>query len=222
MLKKVFFNFSLILSSIFVSGSFLDNPVIGDGVLKDEKRSLKKFNKILVNGSFDISIVCQQQQLINIEGDSNITPIIKTYVDKDVLNIITTKKYKENKNLKIKINNPDINNINIKGSSNFYIDKLNNKQINISIEGNSNLNIKGQSQKLFLDVSGSGYIDTKNLKTEDTTVELRGFSMIDVFASKSLDAKISGFGKINYYGQPKNIKKNITGAGFINEGKKIG
>ncbi|MFN8577874.1 MAG: DUF2807 domain-containing protein [Candidatus Sericytochromatia bacterium] len=218
-MKKFFLVSSLTLSSFFISASFLDNPIIGDGVLKSEKRNVSSFNKISISGGLNISIVCQKQQSINIEGDTNIISLIKTYVEKNVLNITTNQRYKENQPLKIEINNPDINNIQVKGTSILSVIQIKNQAMNIVIDGNTNINAKGQSKKLFLDLSGSGYIDTKNLKTEETKVDLKGFSMVDVFATKSLDATISGFGKINYYGEPKNVKKNITGTGYIIEGK---
>lgn len=216
-MKKFSLVFLFVVSTLFISGAFLDPNTIGEDILINDIRKVKSFKKISVNGNFEISLICQKQQLINIQGDSNIIPFIKTYVDKDVLNIVTEKKYNEYQPLKIQINNPDITSIKMQGSSKLNAQQVKNQEILIHTKGNSILNIKGQSKKLFLEAEGSGYIDTKNLKAEEVKVNLKGFSMIDVFASKSLDATISGFGKINYYGNPKNVKKNISGTGFINQ-----
>lgn len=218
-MKKFYLCFSFIISSFFISGAFLELPLYGDGILKNEKRSVKSFNKININGTLDISLICQKQTLINIQGDNNIIPFVKTYVDKGILNITTTKKYKESQPLKIQINNPDINSIKIQGTTKLNIQQVKNQQLDIQSKGNSTLNIKGQSKKMSIDSEGSGYIDTKNLKAEEVKVNLKGFSIIDVFASKNLNANISGFGKINYYGNPKNVSKNISGTGFINQAK---
>lgn len=212
-----------ITSTVLLSGSFIDiNSIQGDGILKKEARNTANFNQININGKMNVLITCQKQKLIDIEGDSNIVSLLKTSVKNNILSLNLDKKYKENNPLNIHINIPDVSILNINGSSKISIEGIKNNNLNIAIHGVSDLTAKGQSKKLSLDVSGAGYIDTKNLKSENTKVELKGTSMVDVFASKNLDANISGFGKINYYGNPQNIKKNISGAGFITQARKTG
>jgi hypothetical protein len=44
-----------------------------------------------------------------------------------------------------------------------------------------------------------------------------GVGSLDVYATEQLEAKATGIGEINYYGNPKVIKKDASGIGSINE-----
>lgn len=221
MLKKLIFISSLLLSTsiVYAATPVVESLVRGNGNLKKENRILNDFNQIKVNGNMTIIINCQNKKKFDIEGDANILPMLRTSVVAKVLNITVDKKYKENLPLKISINNTDISKIEIQGSSKIIINKVKNNNIQLISLGNADFTAYGTTKNVSLDISGSGYIDTKNLKAEKASVNLKGASIVDVFASKDIDLKMSGFGKINYYGNPKNVKKTISGAGSINSKK---
>ncbi len=219
MIKKILLFSLIVISSHLVSGAFFDLPTAGNGNLKKELRNISEFNQIVVSGAFKVFINCQTKKKLEIEGDSNILPLIKTSVSKNILNITTINKYKENIPLNIFIDINNIKNVEFKGLSKVIINNLKNTKLNIISKGNNDLTVFGQTKEVFLNIMGAGYIDTKNLISEKAKVNLSGSSIVDVFSNKDLSAKISGFGKINYYGTPKNVKKEVLGAGLIVQAK---
>src|SRR5690349_25107308 len=70
--------FTLLLAG--VGCQYIGKGVRGSGNRKTEKRELASFKSVEASGAFEVSIVCQQSQSFEMEGDDNILAIIKTEV----------------------------------------------------------------------------------------------------------------------------------------------
>jgi hypothetical protein len=82
--------------------------------------------------------------------------------------------------------------------------------------GSGDINIKGSAQKATLTVNGSGDISAEKLAATNVVATVAGSGDIVCYASRQLDARVSGSGDIKYKGSPsvvnKQGKKNsITG-----------
>ena len=101
----------------------------------------------------------------------------------------------------------------VKGSGD--IDLKNVKATTVMSEVND-INIKGSAQKATLTVNGSGDISAEKLAATNVVATVAGSGDIVCYASRQLDARVSGSGDIKYKGSPsvvnKQGKKNsITG-----------
>ena len=84
------------------------------------------------------------------------------------------------------------------------------------VNGSGDINIKGSAQKATLTVNGSGDISAEKLAATNVVATVAGSGDIVCYASRQLDARVSGSGDIEYKGSPsvvnKQGKKNsITG-----------
>ena len=78
MIAGNFFSFGRLPGKIF-NFSF-GRGVKGSGVLITEKRELSGFKGVDVGGIFQVEVTAQKDFAVEVSGDDNIVPMVKTYV----------------------------------------------------------------------------------------------------------------------------------------------
>ena len=79
---------------------------------------------------------------------------------------------------------------------------------------------KGTSNEVFIESEGVGSIDCSELKSEKTKVVSRGAGNLSVYATKSVDISLKGIGNVVYYGNPPEVKTDISGLGKVTKSGK--
>lgn len=215
--KIIIFAITLI-TGVAVSGCslFSDiNGIEGSGNMKTETRNVADFKAINVGGSFTVEAVAQKDFGLEIETDDNLLQYIKTEVADGILKIETTKNIQPKDKILVRISAPNIENFKTSGAANVDLKNVNNDSLKVVSSGASKFTIEGTAKNFVVETNGASKIDAGNLKTENTSIDASGASKIDVYAANDLKVKLSGAGKISYSGNPKNISKDISGAGSI-------
>lgn len=75
------------------------------------------------------------------------------------------------------------------------------------------IEVKGSSDEAFIHSEGIGDIDCSEFKSKNTKVVSKGTGNIKVNAQNSIDISITGIGNVNYYGNPVEVKTDISGIG---------
>src|SRR5687767_6382006 len=120
-----------ILCSLASGCHYEINSVTGSGVSKVEKRELKPFTSIATDGAFEIDVVCQQPQTLEIEGDDNLLPMVSTEVSNGVLRINNSGSFSTRTPIKIKISVPNIQGITANGAGTIVVSRLKNEKFDI-------------------------------------------------------------------------------------------
>jgi hypothetical protein len=188
--------------------------VRGSGVRKTETRDLPAFTSIETSGAFDVKVDCQKPQSFEIEADDNLLPLVQTEVRDGVLRVTTTKSYRSNGGIVLRVNVPDLARIKSTGAGKFDISNLKNDQFEIQSTGAATVVASGQSKSLTIGSTGAGKIDAHDLRASDATVKVTGAAGVDVYATDALDVTVSGAGRVTYSGNPK-VSKKISGAGQV-------
>jgi hypothetical protein len=188
---------------------------VGSGVSKTEKREVPSFDSIEASGALDIEIVCQKEPSLEIEGDDNLVPLLKTEVRGGTLYINSEKSFSARKGIRIRITTANIQKISSSGASNFQVSNIKNEKLRIQNSGATNVNLSGQTVALELELSGASKADTEKLIAERVTVNLSGAGKANVYASDELNADVSGAGSVTYSGDPKTVNRNVSGVGSI-------
>ena len=213
-----------------------ENAIVGNKNIVKETRELNDFSGLNANDFFIIEIRKGLKKL-EIEAEENLIPYILTNVDKNELKLKLNPKdtYRFNSRPIIKISIPDLNYLNINGSSivsmldSFYIPEaefnfsgfsksdlwLGAEQLRIGISGSGELSVKGAAKYVDFGISGSGTIHSEALVAKNSRVRVSGSGTAYVFAQESIDAEVSGSGDVFYYGNPSNVISNISGSGSI-------
>jgi len=202
------------LALIVLSGCKFDR-VRGSGATKIDKRSVPAFTAVDISGAYEVEIAAQKEQSVEIEGDDNLLPLIKTEVRDGVLEISNEKSLSTKNKLRLRISVQQLDGIETSGASNIVVTGVKTDDFKIGTSGASELKVSGEAKTLSLQSSGAGMIDTKDLHAEKVDVHSSGAANVVVYATEELDASVSGAGTIDYYGDPKTVKEDKSGAGMI-------
>lgn len=199
------------------SGPFSTNTIVGSGKVSSETRTVSGFDYVELKGSGNVEISFGTTESITVKADDNIVPLIETSVLGGTL-VINTKPFTTMttaNEIKISVTMKSLQGLIISGSGNIDVAGLDGKNMIVELPGSGNITVKGTADSVTIRLPGSGNIFCEGLKTKSATVTMDGSGNITVFASDLLDASIRGSGSIHYFGNPAQVKTNITGSGSI-------
>lgn len=196
----------------FVSGT------AGSGKTKVEKRTVPAFSAVNLSGAYEVEIVAQKEQSVEIEGDDNLLSLVKTEVNgSGVLSVYNEKSFSTKNAIRVRISVPQLDAISSSGASDIVATGVKADEFNIDTSGAGNVKVAGETKTLGIEMSGAGEVDAKDLRAENVSVNSSGAANADVYASADLRVSASGAGSINYYGDPKNVSEDVSGAASISK-----
>lgn len=191
--------------------------VRGSGVTASEKRSVDGFTGVDVGGIYQVELVAQKDFSVEVEGDDNIVPLVKTYVSGGVLRIEGEKRFNSQNPIIVRVSAPTIESIDASGACKVSAADLKSQKLSIDTSGASEIKLSGEAASLTIDVSGASSVNAEDLRAESASVDASGASSVSVFATGRLVADASGASKINYSGNPANVEKKATGASRVSQ-----
>ena len=187
----------------------------GSGKPKTETRDVGAFSKVRVEGSLSADITVGGAKLVELSGDDNIVPLVLTEVAAERLRIAPSKPIRPKLDLTARITAPTLAAVSASGSTAIKLRGVQSDAFVLDTSGSARVTAAGSAHKLDINVSGSASIDTKELKAQAVSIQLSGSGELDVFATDVLDVHISGSGKVRYYGNPRDVRKSISGSGTL-------
>ncbi|MCU7497290.1 MAG: DUF2807 domain-containing protein [Ignavibacteria bacterium] len=191
--------------------------VRGSGVSREESRSISGFDALDIGGAYEVDIICGSTPGVTIDAESNILPLIKSEISGNTLHIYNAKSISPRKKIRIKITTANVDILETSGASNISVEKINNERIKVDASGAGKIYLSGKTGMLRVSLSGAVKLEGRDLRADNVNVEISGASKADVYASTELRADISGVGSVDYYGNPKNVRRSVSGIGSINE-----
>ena len=190
----------------------------GSGVVKVEKRDVGAFSAVDVSGAYEVDIICQKEPSLEIEGDDNILPIVKTEIKNGTLYIRSEHGFNVKKPIKVRITTGNLDGLSSSGASKITLEGVKNEQLVIETSGASKIDAAGETKSLEIESSGASKVDVQELRASRVKVSLSGAGRAQVYASEEVNAEASGASQITYYGEPKVVNKSASGASSINKG----
>jgi hypothetical protein len=191
--------------------------VTGSGAMKLEKREVPTFSSLEISGAYEVEIVAQKGQSLEIEGDGNLLSLIKTDVKNGVLRIYSDKSFNTKNKLHVRIEVQSLDGINTSGASDITASGIKTDEFNVEASGAGSIELAGETKTLEVGMSGVGELDAKELHAQNVKVTISGAAHADVYATEALQANVSGAGNVNYYGNPKSVSEDTNGAGTISK-----
>lgn len=207
----------LLLALIFLfSGCHfqIHDEIKGSGVRLKQKRDVASFTSIATEGAFDIDVVCQKQQSVEVEADDNLLPLITSEVSNNVLHIRSNRSFSVNDPIKITISVPNLEGISAKGAGKFDIAGIKSEKFEIDANGATTIRVAGEAKLLDIDTSGAGKIDAHKLRAARGVVEAKGVARVDLNVTEQLEVTVSGPSHVTYQGDPV-LNKTIHGPGSV-------
>jgi len=205
------------------------------------ERSTPNYDHIAISGSFDIELVDGHEGQITLEGAGNILDHIITEVKGNKLSVRFKKGYPQRtyrkKQVSITIPVEFINGVSLSGSGKIVGNRilktdhfeialsgsgdialvLEANSVKTSMSGSGDITLSGNTNNLEVSISGSGDIKAYNLIADIVDATVSGSADVEVTANKSINAKVSGSGDIDYRGNPEKIDTKVSGSGDITE-----
>ncbi|PKH51198.1 DUF2807 domain-containing protein [Tenacibaculum sp. Bg11-29] len=238
-MKKQFITTLIIFISLTLNAQswWGGKKVRGNGKVITKTRSINKFDKVSVGGSFDVNLIAGTEGKITLKGEENLLPYIETTVKNGKLKV----QFKENTNIRttkrliVTIPFESINAISLGGSGDVHVQKIiksdeisisiggsgsinaniDTNTIKASIGGSGNIKLKGNTSNFKCSIAGSGNIKAYDLDTETLKASIAGSGSVETTVSTKIKASVVGSGSVYYKGTPKHIDTNSIGSGDV-------
>jgi hypothetical protein len=204
----------MMLISLVAGCHVIHDEIPGSGKVQKVKREIGPFTSISTEGAFDVEIVCQKPQSLEIEGDDNILPLVSTEVSNNVLHLKNIKGYSVSHPIVIRISVPDLQGIASSGAGTIEISGVKNDKFEIDANGAPTIRASGETKVLKVDANGAGKIDTHKLRAARVEVDSKGVAKVEVYASEQLDVTVSGPSHVIYQGDAV-VNKTVHGPGSV-------
>lgn len=200
------------IAALTVVGGNRSNDGAGTSEIVEERRISKPFTAIDVNGGgITVELTCQQEPKIEIVGEPEAVKMIDTDISDGRLEISGAAWRASKKAVVVRVSTQSINSIEMSGANVMKVTRINSDVLDVELSGACVLEASGKVKKLMLEVSGASVVNVKDLIAEKVIVEVDGACKATVYAEKYLSASASGVSKVMYWGEPKEITKDVCG-----------
>jgi len=220
--------------------AFADIAVQGDGKVTQSIRKVRGFDAIDVSGVAKLTVSEGKDFYVAVETDSNLQDAFETKVKGSVLELgfkHGTSVRRVTK-LNVTITMPKLTAVSISGTATIELaDKFSGDSLDVDISGSgqlsgdvdykrieldgsgsSSFDLSGKAESFTVNISGATNIDAKELLALKAVVDISGVGSLRVSVSETLVVSISGAGTVTYYGNPKNIRQDVSGIGSVRQG----
>jgi Putative auto-transporter adhesin, head GIN domain len=208
---------AVVLALVLDDGSEKTSAVQGSGVAATDVRELPPFTAVELAGANDVRIGVGGEQRVVVRGDDNLVAIVTTQVSDGTLVLDQTEPFSSSTPLSVEITVPSLERAILAGAGTMTVDGHDLETLALTLSGSGTIGGAGSAQELVVDLSGSGDVELDTLVAEAATVTLSGTGNVQVHATRSLDALVSGAGTIAYSGDPQDVRSAVTGTGAVSE-----
>ena len=182
----------------------------------------KSFSAIEVSGGgITVEVVCRQEPKIEVIGEPEAVRSVETSIDDGRLEIaMKSGNWKFSKKaLVVRVAMQNLEEVEMSGANVMKVSNIQSDVLTVELSGACVFEASGKTRKLMLDVTGASAVNVKDLIAEKVYVEASGACKAVVYAEKYLSASLSGVSKVMYWGEPKEVTKDICGLAKVSQMK---
>jgi hypothetical protein len=234
----------LLLALPFMSCLKLSSAILqmheGDGKITVDTRNPGEFQKVDIDGSYDVTIIQGPQSEVRIETDQNLLSHITSTIKDGELTISSEGNLRPTKNVAITITSPNYESVIIEGSSDVKAStpitssdlslglegsgslaaELHAQHLKTEIVGSGDMKLSGDTRPHSLEINGSGDLAAAKLLSDTAKIALTGSGDASVNVTSRLSASIAGSGSVRYLGDVKDVHSSIAGSGSVDRSEK--
>lgn len=213
---------SIVNGQVFVDGKPVEaaQSAQGDGKVAEESRGLSdRFTRVEASGINGLNIECgSSEEKVQLQGESNILPLIETRVEDGVLHIGPKDgaSFSTNQPIQVTLFMDNLDNLELSGSVNSQVKGLHSDRLGLDLSGSSSVKLEGTARRLDLDMSGASSASAMGLLVDDVRAEMSGASSAMVSPKERLVVDGSGASRVAYQGNPV-VNKDLSGAARLQQ-----
>ena len=205
-----------------------------------EKKTLSGVKRLQTDGVFNLTLTQSNEESIEVEGPAEL--IDKLTIDQQgdllVLKMEKIGGFNFNKgDFKIRIALKELTELNYDGVGNVKTNglfkvgnlkllgngvgnlelELEAKEIGADFDMVGNITLQGNAYRAIFENNGVGKLDASQLIVENMDINSSGIGKVEVNCVGDLSLVVDGIGKVSYTGNPRIIKKEVSGIGKVEE-----
>jgi len=176
---------------------------------------VRPFTAVELAGSSNVTVQVGAPQSVVVHADDNLIGRVSTTVRSGALVIETTGSFSTRTPMRVSVVVPEVQSVRLSGSGNLIVDGVVTSSFTASLPGSGMMLVAGRTEHLEASLQGSGQMNLHGLIAREVEVQLPGSGEIQVFATDSLHADVSGSGSVMYGGNPSRVTHAVTGSGAV-------
>ncbi len=174
----------------------------GSGKLETRTLDLPAFTKLDLGGNFQVEVDFGKTQQVEVTVDDNLWDNLDADVSSGRLSLSWKKNCKPSDHCTAKITVTDLDEFNLHGAGDIAMHGYRGKDLTFYVRGAGSAKLDGIVEDLDIIITGAGDCDARDLKAKNVKVTVSGVGDCEVYASDSIEARVSGVGNIDYWGKP--------------------
>lgn len=200
---------------VHYKSAFSSDAVQGNGQNASEMRQVASLDAIDVNGPMQVEIRVGQGTSLQVEGDSNILPLLRTDASNGTLRVWVEGNVRTSHPLRITYTTPTLRQVAANGSGQMNISGLSGGPLNLSLNGSRSVRLNGYVANLDARMNGSGSLNASGLDSASTAARLSGSGQLTLgrVNGEQLNLELHGSGSANASGKVRNMTVRLNGSG---------
>ena len=205
----------LIALALPVQAGWGSKGIKGSGDLETRELDLDTFDAIELGGAFAVEVRFGDKQKVEVTVDDNLWDNLEAEVSGSTFELGWDKSCDPDEDCKVVITMRDLKRLEVHGACDATVEDFDGDRFEFNVQGAAELDIDGKVDELEINISGAGEVSARKLKAKHVKVHISGAGEADLYASESIDARISGAGNLDDWGNPDQKKTKVSGVGSI-------
>ena len=204
----------LVVAAVALTGCNMGTTQ-GTGPMVTHEISADGFTGINITGAYNLTFTQASYFSVTLEIQENLIQHLDTNVRGGVLHVGFSRGISTTggNTPRLYISAPYLDSLLVEGAASADM-TLDVDTLDVEIEGAGNVTLTGTANTLNVVIEGAGNIRAFDMVARDVVINLEGAGNADVHATDTLNASISGVGRIRYDGSPT-VTRNISGLGTV-------
>ena len=199
------------------NGDPYGSGVEGSGTTATEIREVAPFASVDLAGSNQVSVTVGPEQSVRVRADDNLIDLVTTDVRAGELVIDNRGSFQTNSPMSVEVTLPVLDAVSLSGSGTLTAQAVRAGTLIVRLPGSGTIRASGATDRIQATLDGSGELQLNDLIAAQATAVVSGSGLIELVATETLEATVSGSGSILYSGNPRQVTKSIPGTGAIVE-----
>jgi len=214
-MKKLSLVFLMLFAISTIGCSYANNSIKGNGNEVSKNFEVSNFSAVDASHAYEIELSVGNETSVKIETDENLMKYVEVSVKNNTLYIGTENNINIRGKMKAYITTPNLNGISLSGACKINADGINSENFAIEFSGACSGSVSGKSKNVNVDLSGATKLNASELKSSNVKVDVSGASKCEIFSDNSLSVDASGASSVKVYGNPQDLKTDLSGASKI-------
>jgi hypothetical protein len=196
----------------------ISGDIKGNGQLANERRAMIAATGIEAFGPVTVDVRVGPAPMIEVWGDSNLLPLLRTEMSGDTLRVWTNGNLMPQQELRVRFTTPALTRIHAAGAARLTVTDLNGAKLTVVKNGVESMHLSGRVSSLDMQSDGSGNLNASALYSGNASVNMSGSGFVSLGQVKgdALTVNVRGSGEFQATGTVQSVNAHVYGTGGAN------